>query len=279
MNPLFDFMAKAKELTKNPLGIIALFISLIYGFACLVLSTSLKNLQGQVERLPLIWFIIIFPALILIGFIFLVVQHHEKLYAPSDYKDEANFIRTLDAKNQTQRIQNEVEAITQDIQEMPEIANTKKQIETSQHNEPFDKITIQTKYLIAEDLALRAFEQDKKLTLKRQSKIVSPSNKVLEFDATAFDNKNLYGVDVKFTVHRHLSKTLRDRIADDVMYYSKVDDLHFGNDFKFVLIIVADSDNHLSLDKELKDFLDKSEFKFEYLIYSFSDLKRRFGLE
>ena len=90
-----DFMKNAKGLTRNPLGIIALFISLIYGFACLVLSTSVKNLNNSVERLPLIWFIIGFPILILVSFILLVIFHHEKLYAPVDYKDEDNFIKTF----------------------------------------------------------------------------------------------------------------------------------------------------------------------------------------
>jgi hypothetical protein len=85
-------MDKAKGLSRNPLGIIALFVSLIYGFACLVLGTSLNNLHGEFERLPLIWFIILFPILILIGFFYLVVKHQNKLYAPSDYKDESNFV-------------------------------------------------------------------------------------------------------------------------------------------------------------------------------------------
>jgi hypothetical protein len=94
-NPVTNFMDKAKGLTRNPLGIIALFISLIYGFACLVLSTSIKNLQYPCERLPLIWFIILFPILILGAFTYLVVKHHPKLYGPSDFKDEKNFINTF----------------------------------------------------------------------------------------------------------------------------------------------------------------------------------------
>jgi hypothetical protein len=92
MNPVTNFNDKAKGLTRNPLGIIALFVSLIYALACLVLSTSLNNLHAQEERLPLIWFIIIFPFLILIAFMYLVVNHHKKLYAPGDYKDEKNFV-------------------------------------------------------------------------------------------------------------------------------------------------------------------------------------------
>ncbi|MCG8814004.1 hypothetical protein G1K66_12135 [Tenacibaculum finnmarkense] len=87
-----DFMSQAKGLTKNPLGIIALFISLIYGFACLVLGLSSNSLNTD-ERVLLIYFLIGFPILILGTFIFLVVNHHKKLYAPSDYKDEKNFFK------------------------------------------------------------------------------------------------------------------------------------------------------------------------------------------
>lgn len=91
-------MKNAKGLTRNPLGIIALFISLIYGFACLVLSTSISNLTSTDERLPLIWFIILFPLVILSGFIYLVVFHHEKLYAPGDYSDDSTFAKTFSYK-------------------------------------------------------------------------------------------------------------------------------------------------------------------------------------
>ncbi len=101
-------MSNAKGLTKNPLGIIALFISLIYGFACLVLSTSISNLNGENERMPLIWFIIIFPLIILSGFIFLVIKHHEKLYAPSDYSDEESFLKTFKDKIRFQETHLEV---------------------------------------------------------------------------------------------------------------------------------------------------------------------------
>jgi hypothetical protein len=97
-NPVTDFMEKAKGLTRNPLGIIALFVSSIYGIACLVLGFSLNNLHGSEERLPLIWFVILFPLIILIAFTYLVVKHHKKLYAPSDYKDETHFTDTFDTE-------------------------------------------------------------------------------------------------------------------------------------------------------------------------------------
>jgi len=105
---MIDFINNAKGLAKNPLGIIALFISLIYGFACLVLSTSISNLTEVEERLPLIWFIILFPIIILIGFIFLVTKHHQKLYSPSDYGNPESFLKTIDSSKKFESVQIEV---------------------------------------------------------------------------------------------------------------------------------------------------------------------------
>lgn len=100
-----NFIENAKGLAKNPLGIIALFISLIYGFACLVLSTSISNLNGSSERLPLIWFIIGFPIIILIGFVFLVTNHHQKLYSPSDYGNAESFLKTIEGSKKFESVQ------------------------------------------------------------------------------------------------------------------------------------------------------------------------------
>jgi len=58
---LKTFGDTAKGLAKNPLGIIALFIVLVYGFAALV--TAFSASLSESERLPLIWFLVLFPVL------------------------------------------------------------------------------------------------------------------------------------------------------------------------------------------------------------------------
>lgn len=88
-----SFGATARGLAKNPLGIIALFIVLVYGLAALV--TAFASALSEGERLPLIWFLVLFPVLVLGVFGWLVCRHSEKLYSPSDFKDERNFLRTL----------------------------------------------------------------------------------------------------------------------------------------------------------------------------------------
>jgi len=132
MNMVSDFMDKAKGLTKNPLGIIALFVSLIYGFACLVLSTSILNLHTPDERLPLIWFIITFPLIILGGFIYLVVQHHEKLYSPSDYNDSESFVKTFSSKKTYQEIQ--LTVTKESLHDKPDFKETLLNSENSDFN-------------------------------------------------------------------------------------------------------------------------------------------------
>ena len=129
------FLEKVKGLTKNPLGIIALFISLIYGIAGTVLSSSLDNLKGPAERLPLIWFIILFPLVVLGIFAYLVIFHHKKLYAPSDYKDEKNFVNIIGNKgvsSDLEEVSNQLNSLKseQDIEQLiSSISKISKEIE------------------------------------------------------------------------------------------------------------------------------------------------------
>jgi CheY-like chemotaxis protein len=86
-----DFGVTARSLAKNPLGIIALFIVMVYGFASMV-TTFGGDLTPE-ERLPLIYFLIVFPILVLAVFTWLVSAHSPKLFAPSDFKNEDNYVK------------------------------------------------------------------------------------------------------------------------------------------------------------------------------------------
>ncbi|HML83870.1 MAG TPA: response regulator, partial [Bacteroidales bacterium] len=87
---LMSFGTSAKVFAKSPLGIIALFIVLIYGMASMVLTFN-ENLEYQV--IPLVYFLVFFPIIVFLGFLWLVARHHSKLYGPSDFKDEDNFMK------------------------------------------------------------------------------------------------------------------------------------------------------------------------------------------
>ncbi len=89
---LRTFGGTARGLARNPLGIIALFIVLVYGLAALVLGLGGDTFEPA-ERVPLVWFLVIFPVIVLTVFGWLVSKHHTKLFAPQDFRDESNFIR------------------------------------------------------------------------------------------------------------------------------------------------------------------------------------------
>jgi hypothetical protein len=109
-----EFLKGAKDFTRNPLGIVALFISLIYGIVSLLLGSSVEKLQS-IERWPLLTFVVVFPFAVLYVFYKLVTEHHIKLYSPGDYKDDESFLKTLSPKDAAKKLEIEAKEATGDV--------------------------------------------------------------------------------------------------------------------------------------------------------------------
>jgi len=58
----------------------------------LTLGVSAKSLSAALQ-VPLVWFLVLFPVLVLLVFARLVIKHHQKLYGPSDFTDQALFMQ------------------------------------------------------------------------------------------------------------------------------------------------------------------------------------------
>jgi hypothetical protein len=87
------FAEQARGLSRSPLGIVALFIVLVYGMASLVLIFTSR--LTAVERAPLIWFLVSFPGLVLLVFVWMFARHAAHLYPPGEFADEANFMQLM----------------------------------------------------------------------------------------------------------------------------------------------------------------------------------------
>jgi hypothetical protein len=85
-----QFGQTAVKLSQGPLGIIALFIVLIHGFAALVLGFASEI--GDSNRSVLVWFLVLFPVGVFVGFAWLVSAHHQKLYPPQAFRQEEHFL-------------------------------------------------------------------------------------------------------------------------------------------------------------------------------------------
>lgn len=85
-----NFYESAKTLARNPLGIIALFIVLVYAVASIVISLAKAEFYQNPFH-PAVIFLAVFPLVVLVAFTYLVAKHHRNLYAPQDYKDSDDF--------------------------------------------------------------------------------------------------------------------------------------------------------------------------------------------
>ena len=112
-NGIKEFGQNAQRLARNPLGIIALFLVLVYGIATIVaISPILDHDQRQI----IIYFIIIFSFSVLGMFYLLVTKHPDKLYAPSDFVDEVNFMRIFEIGLERSPKFSNLEGLTKKIQ-------------------------------------------------------------------------------------------------------------------------------------------------------------------
>jgi hypothetical protein len=74
-------------LIKNPLTVIAIFA----GLAEVSATIALPQLPVDVQAI-FVWFVMLFPALLVSLFFFLLWFKHQVLYAPSDFANEDNFM-------------------------------------------------------------------------------------------------------------------------------------------------------------------------------------------
>lgn len=279
---LNDFISGAKGLTRNPLGIIALFVSLIYGFACLVLSTSISNLHAESERLPLIWFIILFPLVILGGFIFLVVKHHEKLYAPSDFRGDDSFIQTIDRSKIKEKKLEEVKtlesAADDNISEEKNTATEKPTEEIKNNDTTQDpKIPIENEllsiYTKAETWAANELSLKYNIPFQRN---VSLSAHVGKFELDAFANgpNATYIAEIKYWQANKSNKKLKLSLQDFFTKHVVLEKTlkRPNKEFKIIIALVYDSlktVNKIELIEFAQNIYKDSIVEF----FDFNDLK------
>jgi hypothetical protein len=251
-----DFISGAKGLTRNPLGIIALFVSLIYGFACLVLSTSISNLNTDSERLPLIWFIILFPLVILIAFLFLVVKHHEKLYSPGDFRGDDSFIQTIDKNKLKEKKLEEVKTLESapDTEQSFKIESTEVAQQIIENKVEEEKeIEHTTKKELTETELLEIYSKaelwsSNELSLKyntifKSNVQLSTQSGKFEFDAYASDTKATYIVEIKYWQINKSDKKLKLAIQNFLSRHSTFERLfkRANKDFKIIIVLVFDN--------------------------------------
>lgn len=83
-------LAKGTQKINNPLAIIGIFSTI----SELAMAATLLKLSSELQEI-FIWFVMLFPTLLVILFFMVIFKKPTALYAPSDFKDEDNYIKTV----------------------------------------------------------------------------------------------------------------------------------------------------------------------------------------
>lgn len=268
---LSGFGKIAHDLARNPLGIIALFIVLIYGFAALLMGNTASVLtpgQGYI----LIIFLAGFPIIVLITFAWLVSQHHAKLYAPTDYKSDEAFLQTLTPTQTLQRLQREVEieqfnqqgtSVPQELSQAAEV----RQLRSS----PSDMMS---RVRQVEDLVFRKLESEIKHPIQREVKILGTGDLGV-FDGAIIEPKTMTLIEVKYTRTSFLpSYLIRDILYRAILAVQKSKEIGGPADIRVLLIVVTDQvgTDQQRFKARMEGLLKDAPVPVEIRFYEFDEL-------
>lgn len=270
----------AGQLSRNPLGIIALFIVLIYGFASLVIGLSTEGLKPE-QKEPLIWFLVAFPFVVLFVFAWLVSKHHAKLYAPKDYREDRGFLQTLTTEEKETRVKNEIlatapEVDTGDVE--PEASPTghaedevRSQPPVSEPRRSYSEV--RHRYQQAENLAIKKLEQEFGKTITRDVKFMRQGSTV-SFDGAIVGSDEITLVEIFFIRNVFIMP-----YKIDATFYKAVlvgsEMGRSGYSVTLFLVFVTDmpEDQVDRLKRRVERLSSEHKFHLETRFFDFSDLK------
>jgi len=283
-----NFSDGAQKLARNPLGVIALFLLLVYGVAGLVFSTAAKTLTPT-ERQPLIWFLVVFPILVLWLFGWLVARHHTKLYAPSDYGDAEGFFRALSVGEQRARLDAETEAVQKAVPSENAVSTASSSASpvsgsgtTTSKDESSpgsgsgvasERRELRAAILLAQELVFRELEAEFKLPVLRNVQL--PGG--LQVDGLVRTPPNGKAITAKYIRSpKNVSNIVRALVLEGLRIYR-------GSKIRVepLLVLVVDSVKGNDVDlirHKLRTELHAAGVEIENRVYDFGELQRKFGV-
>jgi hypothetical protein len=202
---LSTFVDAAKHLARNPLGVIALFIVLIYGVAGLVTTSDVLHASPVFRTWHMsafVAFFTVFPFVVFWGFLHLVKNHHYKLYAPKDFADPEAFER-IGTQYRRELIEDEVVNLEVVGVNPEQVGSTKDARELIEANPEIRKRVSSSvdEHLEAEDLALTSLQAEYTVAVKRN--VRAPGQREdTHFDGVIVQNPFVHFVEVFFVRNR-----------------------------------------------------------------------------
>lgn len=246
VNPSRNFLAVV--------AVLVIFVLLLIGLS-VALSLTYFDASGQIGIIALLVLLPFAGLILATGFIF---RHSQRIFALS--KDEGMLSQLMSPENQRRKLNSEIVELAA-LMEIPE----------EQYGD------LRAAYILAEDLALREIEQEKKQPLKRHIKVGEA-----EFDAVFISRDVLTFVEVVFLVTPHVSQKKIDGVFGKISTVKK-NFLHVRTHSKFRLLLALVTQLDESATGELRSSLTQkfteTPIDVDIRFFDFEELQRIFTEE
>jgi hypothetical protein len=273
---------------KNPLTIIAIFAAIAEISGTVVLPFISQSNQGTY-----IWFLMIFPLLLIIFFFLTLNFNHNVLYAPSDFKDEENFFKSFKPASPTERDEKLREQVREVVEDATVSAAREDQGPPAEPAPPppassgprfssgsYSRSSIQARYSLAEDLVLNKIASETGQAIRRDVSFgFDQSRDRFVFDGVIIDKKNVTAIEIKY-IQSLIS--LKRRVSDVVNNILRISQSHpqlYNRSFALVLALVTDLplEEHDSIAEKASAAIGITPFPVHIRVFNLSQLEKEVG--
>ncbi len=216
---------------SNPLTIIAIFAGLAEVSGTIVLPFLKEGSQDLY-----VWFLMIFPTILIFLFFLTLNFNHKVLYAPSDFQDEDNFLKLFGkptAGDRLEKLSSEIEAESEVVEDS--IGSDISNMDLAYRN-IIRRSTASTHYL-AEELVITKLSQEFD-EIEKEVVLRSGKSQFL-FDAIGKRSNQVYAIEVKYIKDSTSLKNVRSSLVKIQRTFQELPDIKGG---KMTLLLAIATD-------------------------------------
>ncbi len=243
--------------SRNFLTVAVVLVIFVLFLVSLSIALAVNYFESSAQ-IGLIVPVILLPIAGLIIGIRFIYNHSERLFAVS--KGEVMFSQLMPPESQRRRLNDEVKKLALEMNVADEQLGD-----------------LRAAYILAEDLALREIEQEKKLPLKRHIKVGDA-----EFDAVFISRDVLWFVEVAFLVSPNLPQEKIDSIFEKIEAVRRnFRHIRRNSQFRLLAALVTqlDAAGEKQLRSTLADKFAETPVDVDIRFFDFEELQRMFTEE
>lgn len=256
---------------RNPLTIIAIFAAIAEISGTIVLPfISIEN-QGAY-----IWFLMAFPLLLVVLFFLTLNFNHKVLYAPSDFKNEDNFFKSLPSASPAERakkFQEEAQEIKNEfapeVKQSPSFQSKQEQPIHTQANQR----DIGARYLLAEELVINKISNEMGGLVRRGVRF--GTHLTFIFDGVIINDEKITAIEVKYIQNAPIIPDRFRNVFRSIRNASEGLPASMISSFSLILAVVTDepSPDQKQLINCLSELIGATPFPVQVRVFSLAELK------